>query len=268
MASDIRTIDGVAVHTSGTGPAMVLLHANGGDHRDFEGVADRLAERATVHAIDWPGHGASAATDTPSACGFADLLPSLLEQLDGGPFVLLGNSVGGFAAIHAAGKRPDLVRGMVLVDPGGFTPRWPGTLIACRALGARLVVPWAMRVLPRLYLRTRTPEVVRIRDRAVAASQSPEARAVFGAIWRSFTDRRHDARAAAAAASAAGVPTLLMWGRRDPVLLWAVDGRRARRAFPAAQVATFPCGHQPFAEMPEEFLAAIVAFDTSLVGQA
>jgi pimeloyl-ACP methyl ester carboxylesterase len=88
---------------------------------------------------------------------------------------------------------------------------------------------------------------------------------VFAAIWRSFTDPRHDARPDAAALG--GIPTLLVWGRRDPVLLWRVDGRRARRALPAAQVATFPCGHQPFAEVPEEFLARLADFEASLVGR-
>jgi pimeloyl-ACP methyl ester carboxylesterase len=259
-------IDGVAVHTSGSGPSMVLLHANGGDHRDFDAIVGRLASDATVHAVDWPGHGDSAAATAPTACGFADLLPAILDQLGGGPFLVFGNSVGGFAALRAAARRPDLFRGLVLVDPGGFTPRWPGTLLACRVLGARVVARRAMRVLPRLYLRTRTSAVDAIRERAVATSRSPEAATVFASMWRSFTDPRHDARSDAAAAAA--IPTLLMWGRRDPVLLWAIDGRRARRALPSARVATFACGHQPFAEMPDEFLAEVADFEASLASRA
>jgi pimeloyl-ACP methyl ester carboxylesterase len=53
---------------------------------------------------------------------------------------------------------------------------------------------------------------------------------------------------------------LLAWGSRDPVLPWWIDGRRARRALPDADVTVFRCGHQPFVEMPDEFCAALEGF--------
>ncbi|MEI6700940.1 MAG: alpha/beta hydrolase, partial [Actinomycetota bacterium] len=79
----------------------------------------------------------------------------------------------------------------------------------------------------------------------------------FGSIWRSFAERDHDARTAAALIT---VPTLLVWGRSDPVLPWIVDGRRARRALPHADVLRLSCGHQAFAEVPEAFLNGLDAF--------
>lgn len=255
------SIDGVAVHTAGSGPALVLLHANGGDHRDFDAILPALAEHWTVHALDWPGHGESTSSAERGAVAFAELLPRILSQLPGEPFVVLGNSVGGFAAIRTAATHPALVRALVLVQTGGFTPRWPGTLLACRVIGSRRVAPRAMRVLPRLYLRRRNDGVRDVFERADAASRRPESVAAFAAVWRSFTDRRHDARPDAARID---VPTLLLWGRRDPVLPWRLDGRRARRAFPAATVATFRCGHQPFIEQPDELLAALAPFLSGL----
>lgn len=257
MPERIRLIEGVAVHTSGAGPALVLLHANGGDADDFAAIRDRLAQSHTIHALDWPGWGASDPDPSPSALGYAAVLPRVLDQLPGGPFALLGNSVGGFAAIHAAAARPDLVSALVLVDPGGFTPRWLGTLLACRAIANHRLAAAMMRVLPRLYLRRSTPAVQAIRAHAVALSHEPQRVRAFSAIWRSFTDRDHQARDAAARVTA---PTLLVWGRRDPVLPWAIDGRRARRALPHAHVVTLPCGHQAFAELPDEFLAAAEPF--------
>lgn len=254
-------VEGVAVHTTGAGPAVVLLHANGGDHRDFEAVVDHVAQTATVHAVDWPGHGDSPPMPAPGACEYADLLPAVLDQLDGGPFLLVGNSVGGFAALRTAARRPDLVRGLVLIDTGGFTPRWPGTLVACRAIASSRVAPRAMRVLPRLYLRRSTPAVAAVRSRAVEASRSADQVRTFSAIWRSFTERDHDARGDAAAVT---VPTLLAWGTRDPVLPWWVDGRRARRALAQADVATFSCGHQPHVEVPDDFVAAFDRFAATL----
>ena len=257
MAPPTRTIEGAAIHSSGDGPPLVLLHANGGDASDFAAIADRLAATNSVHAIDWPGWGVADPDPAPTALGYAALLPRVLDALALGPAVLLGNSVGGFAAIRTAAVRPDLVRALVLVDPGGFTPRWPGTIAACRLIGSARLAPTMMRVLPRCYLRRDTPTVRAIRNHAVEMSHDPARVATFASIWRSFAERDHDARDAAARI---GVPTLLAWGTQDPVLPWATDGRRARRALPRATVATFPCGHQPFAELPEAFLGALVPF--------
>ncbi|NQW47298.1 MAG: alpha/beta fold hydrolase, partial [Planctomycetes bacterium] len=44
--------------TVGAGPSLVLLHANGGDHRDFAAIVPPLAESGwRVTVLDWPGHG-------------------------------------------------------------------------------------------------------------------------------------------------------------------------------------------------------------------
>lgn len=82
--------------STGDGPSLVLLHANGGDHRDFESVVGDLAKSGwRVTTVDWPGHGSSPRHDPESAVGFGVLLGRLLDSL-GGTHVLLGNSVGGF----------------------------------------------------------------------------------------------------------------------------------------------------------------------------
>ena len=257
MTSTTRTVDGVAVHSAGSGQSVVLLHANGGDHHDFDVITPELSRHATVHAIDWPGHGASDPISDPSACGFADLLPSILEQLGRGPFTLIGNSVGGFAALRTAARRSDLVRAVVLVNPGGFTPRWPTTFLVCRLLGSQRVAPVAMRLLPRIYLRRRTSAVDAIRSAAVVASRDPQKIRTFARIWRSFTDRDHDARLDARIID---VPAIIVWGTRDPILPWLVDGRRARKVLDGTRVVKLACGHQAFAELPTEFMAVVNEF--------
>lgn len=257
MAPSTASLNGLAVHTHGSGPPIVLLHDNGGDHRDFDEIAGQLAQRATVHAIDWPGHGDSPSVDDPGACRFAELLPAVLDQLGDGPFILIGNSVGGFAALRTAAQRPDLVKALILIDPGGFTPRSPISFIACRLFGSERIAPTAMQLLPRLYLRTRTAAVHAMRQRAITASHTPGQVRTFASIWRSFAERNHDARADAAGLS---MPVVLMWGTRDPVLPWLLDGRRARRALPDATIKRFPCGHQAHIELPDAFLRVVIPF--------
>ena len=257
MTDRVVRVGGVTVHVTGSGPGIVLLHANGGDHRDFDSIVPTLARTRTVYAIDWPGHGDSDPTAHVTACGFADLLPSVLEGLGCGPVVLLGNSVGGFAALRTAIEHPDLVTKLVLVNPGGFTPRSPFMLATCNLFGSNRLAPTVMRQLPRLYLRRRTDAVADVRERAEIASQSPDQVATFASMWKSFTDPRHDGRRGADRLT---VPTLLVWGRKDPVLPWWIDGRRAAKALPGATVVTMNCGHQAFLEMPDEFLATLDTF--------
>lgn len=244
--------------TVGAGPSLVLLHANGGDRRDFAAIVPPLAESGwRVTVLDWPGHGRSPRTGLATAVGFGTLLVDVLEGM-GGRHVLLGNSVGGFAALHAAAQAPDLVGGLVLVSPGGFTPRWPGMTAVCRAIGSPVVAPRAYRALPRLYLRARNPGVSAAIARAEEASRSAEGTEVFASLWRSFADPDYDARPLA---DGVCCPVLLAWGTRDPILPWRIDGRRARAALTDAEIVTFDgAGHQPFIERPEEFLDRTASF--------
>jgi pimeloyl-ACP methyl ester carboxylesterase len=172
VPNQIRKVQGLAVHVFGDGPGLVLLHANGGDHREFDEVIPALSRTRTVYAIDWPSHSDSDPADDLTAVALAELLPSVLDELGGDPFALIGNSVGGFAALRTAITSPDLVSRLVLVNPGGFTPRTPFSLVTCRLMGSRPVAPVAMRQLPRFYLRRSSGAVTVVRERAVDASRS------------------------------------------------------------------------------------------------
>ena len=258
MTERSGTVNNMYLETVGSGPSLVMLHANGGDSRDYAAVVPGLAGSGwRVTTLDWPGHGRSPGSDPQTAVGLGTALVDVLEGI-GGRHVLLGNSVGGFAALHAAAHAPDLVSGLVLVSPGGFTPRWPGMAMLCRTIGSPAVAPRAYRRLPRWYLRDRGPAVTAAIARAQEASRSPDNAAVYASLWRSFADPEHDARPLAAGVCC---PALLAWGTRDPILPWRVDGRRARAALSDAEIVTFKgAGHQPFIERPAEFLDRTASF--------
>src|SRR5436190_8188977 len=83
----------------GVGPPLVLLHATLHDHHDYDAVVDALARRHRVIALDWPHHGDSAASGPPpDAVSCAGVLADLVDALELRGMVLVGNSVGGFAA--------------------------------------------------------------------------------------------------------------------------------------------------------------------------
>ena len=93
-----------------------------------------------------------------------------------------------------------------------------------------------------------------LRDAGRIASD-PQRRAVFSAVWRSFTEPDHDLRTLRAPA----VPTMLCWGRWDPVLPRLTDGRRAARVL-QTPLRTYPSGHEPYAELPDRWHHDVEAF--------
>ncbi|HVT35605.1 MAG TPA: alpha/beta hydrolase, partial [Nevskiaceae bacterium] len=126
----------------GAGAPLVLLSANPGDRRDFDAVAPELAQRYQLLRLDWPGYGLSPAPQPPasaSAMLFAQLLGELMQQLQLPPAIILGNSVGCYAAVSLALAQPAQVRALVLVSPGGFSPQNAVTRTFCRIKGNEAV---------------------------------------------------------------------------------------------------------------------------------
>jgi pimeloyl-ACP methyl ester carboxylesterase len=101
---------------AGEGPTVLLLHAGGERRSVWEPVVAALAPRGyRCVAVDQRGHGASPATGADSLDRLASDVVTLCEE-SGPPVVLVGASLGGFAALVAAASRPALVAGLVLVD--------------------------------------------------------------------------------------------------------------------------------------------------------
>ena len=103
------------------GPALHFAHANGFNAQTYQSLLQPLSGRFHIHASDARGHGFST---LPTPDGFAagwtcfrDDLIALLEQLETGPAILAGHSMGGVMSLMAAALRPDLVRGLVLIEP-------------------------------------------------------------------------------------------------------------------------------------------------------
>ncbi len=113
----------VACHrlADGAGRPLLLLHALHGSARDW---LDAPAWPGPVHAIDFSGHGDSAAVRgggyTPElfvADADAALGAIVGEGDDGDGIVLAGAGMGAYIALLLAGARPDLVHA-ALLGPG------------------------------------------------------------------------------------------------------------------------------------------------------
>src|SRR5713226_8492295 len=114
-------VDGVrlAVARQGQGPPVACLHAIGHGGGDFDAFASAVKARFEVIRLDWPGQGRSGPDPKPlSPSRYADLLGGVLDQLRIEDPIVVGNSIGGAAALIYA--RDHRVRALVLCDSGGL----------------------------------------------------------------------------------------------------------------------------------------------------
>ncbi|MCE2679056.1 MAG: alpha/beta hydrolase [Burkholderiales bacterium] len=264
----LSSLDGQPVHVRvfGDGPPLVLLHANPGDSRDFDALIPHLSPHFQTIAIDFPGYGLSPAPlalngpallEWAGADAFLRLFESLAEQLGLKKFTLLGNSVGGNVAARYALSHPERVVSLILVSPGGFTAHNPMTRFFCKLQSQRWFKKLQGDVLTRLYLKHKTPATRAMLARAGGEQSRPDCLQVNCAVWASFLDERHDLREQA---KAIACPVLLVSGKSDPVIPARSDGKNAAAAMPHAQWHVLPCGHAPFAEIPDQFAAILLPF--------
>lgn len=103
----------------GHGSPVVLLHGLAGHAGEWSETAGWLVDNHRVVAIDARGHGRSEREpDDVSRTAHVQDVAFVIEELGLDPVVLVGQSPGGITALLLAAKRPDLVRGLVLVEAG------------------------------------------------------------------------------------------------------------------------------------------------------
>jgi 3-oxoadipate enol-lactonase/4-carboxymuconolactone decarboxylase len=96
---------------------LLVLHGMGCGHRDILAMGEAFADRFDVIVPDLPGHGESyrdAARCTLN--GSADDIAALCAQLGIDQADVIGHSRGGRVAMALAGRHPDLVRQLVVLD--------------------------------------------------------------------------------------------------------------------------------------------------------
>ncbi|MCU7727906.1 alpha/beta hydrolase [Actinoplanes sp. KI2] len=119
------------------GTPVVLLHGSGSSAGTWDRFAARLRGRRTI-AIDLRGHATSARTRGYALASIRDDVLGLIEALRLRDTVLIGHSVGGYAALAAALEAPELIGRLVLEDLAA-PPKAPGSttrINPVQALGA------------------------------------------------------------------------------------------------------------------------------------
>src|SRR2546428_744383 len=158
MATMQTSFGPVSYTDEGSGPPVVLLHAALHDRTDFAPVTDALGKGRRVLALDWPGHGESPLPATPlRAVELGDLLIEFADRLGLTNAVVVGNSVGGYAACRLALERVDRVAGVVLINNGGFTPHSDVTRFFCGVMGRPPVIKTVVPGFVRAFMPAKNP---------------------------------------------------------------------------------------------------------------
>ncbi|MFG6198850.1 alpha/beta fold hydrolase [Nonomuraea sp. JJY05] len=99
-----------------TAPPLLLIHGRTANHNDWNGITQHFAARYHVIALDLRGHGASDYQAPYELPGMAEDVVALLGHLGIGRATLIGHSLGGVMAYHAAMNHPDRIERLVLED--------------------------------------------------------------------------------------------------------------------------------------------------------
>jgi pimeloyl-ACP methyl ester carboxylesterase len=218
-------VDGLDVryYTAGKGDPLVVIHGGGGDARTWLNNIEVLSEKYTVYVPDLPGYGESQPLDgdyyIPELTGFINDF-SVHLGLDS--FYLVGHSLGGGVALNYALESPHKIKKLVLVSSlclGREIALWvrllsiPAILRSIGSLTLALLkgIKWVV---------TTFMEQVEF-----VIPLSPASVYIGGSV----TTLKEQTLILANRLSEIIMPTLLVWGSKDPIV-------PVRHAYAAAQV--------------------------------
>jgi pimeloyl-ACP methyl ester carboxylesterase len=248
-------------------PTLVVLHGYTGHARSWDAFAAAMSDRYRVIALDQRGHGESAWAGA-GGYGVGEMsedLEAFISALGLADLDLVGLSMGGMVAMDYAGRLPEALRRLVIVDIGPEivsqgssriqsaqkqTDVFDSREAAFAAMGA------ANPIAPDAHLRHRVyNNLMGLQDGRFTWRYDRVLRDVRELKTRSAEDGW-------ASCAAIAVPTLVMRGELSDILAIEV-AERMIKTIPDARLATVEgSGHSIPLDKPEGFLAAARPFLT------
>jgi 3-oxoadipate enol-lactonase len=241
-----------AVHDTGTGPALLFLHAFPLDASQWDHQVAALSGSYRCLRPDYWGCGSSPPPPAGEASldDYARSVLSALDQLRVAQFTLVGLSMGGYVAFALWRQAAERISALALCNTRA-------TADTDAARSDRLAV--AERILEshsvESLVEANVERLLGVRARGEAHITDP----VRARIRRCTPEGvAHAQRAMAARPDSSpqlpsmSVPVLVIAGSEDAVIP-AVDTRALADGITAAQLTVMPCGHLSNLEQPQEF---------------
>ncbi len=220
---------------AGQGEPLIMVHGLSGSARWWDHNVDFFAQHFRVYAVDLIGFGGS--NHQPFELErMADLLQAWMDHLQMDRARVIGHSMGGLIAAELTADAQERVEKLVLVDAAALPldrTYWQNVLSLI----------WAIRYAPLDFWPI-----------------------LFSDAWRAgpFTILRASHQLLAADISdkidKINVPTLLVWGERDPLVPLELGRRLQKRLRYTDLVVLKGVGHNPMWDKPEAFNRAVLDF--------
>ena len=242
---------------SGEGPAVVLVHGRGPDHRMWEPQVEALSAAHRLVRYDLRGFGRSPCGE--NAYAHADDLATLLDHLGIERAVVVGCSLGGGAAVNFAVLHPGRLLGLVAVGSslGGYA--WSQEFHDMFREAHRIAMESGPQAANEYYRGSslfahahHSPEVER-RTRDLLRDDD-------GAHWTRPDLGRPLVPPAIERLGTISVPALVVVGEFDVPDMLAIADILTERIPRASKVVLDGLGHLPSLEDPERFNRLVLEF--------
>jgi pimeloyl-ACP methyl ester carboxylesterase len=258
----------ISVMEAGEGPPVLMLHGLGATKASFLPTVAALAESHRAIAIDLPGFGDS---DKPLRAAydpafFARSGVALLDALGIDQADVVGNSMGGRAALEMGLSAPDRVGRLVLLTPSLAWLRsrpWAAPLrLVAPQLGLIQPAPRAIveSLVRRLVPAQESEWTAAGVDEFLRSYLSPSGRAAFYAAARNiYLESPRGENGFWTRLSDLEAESLFVWGSLDQIVPIGF-ARHVHEALPGARHLALDCGHVPQMERPDETHRAMLSF--------
>ena len=241
---------------AGSGPTVILLHGLGGNGQSWAFSVGPLAAKYHVVVPDQLGFGNS---DKPvinyRVRTYVDFLAEFYKQLKIERATLVGHSMGGWIAAAFTIAFPDKVDRLVMADAAGYAPPAnfdykslynlnPSTREGMKQLAARVFFNKSF---------SSDAMVDQLLAQRMSAGDGYTINSLIESVGRreDFLDGQ---------LGKIKVPTLIVWGREDGLVL-LTEGERLKQDIPHAKFVVFDrCSHFPQIEKAGEFNVAVLEF--------
>ena len=252
----------IAYEITGEGPLVVCVPSLGDVRGEYRFLTPSLVKAGyRVVVMDPRGHGeSSTGWDDYSVAGVGDDIVALIRELNAGPAIVLGTSMGGGAAIWSAVEAPELVRGMIMVNPFVDGDGDKFLVFVLSILFARPWGPAAWKMYYKSLYPTRKPAdfVEYITALTDNLKQHGRLEAVMGML-------RASKRASGERMPKVTQPALVIMGSKDPDFKNPeAEAMRIAEAVCGRYSMIENAGHYPHAEMPEVTAPLVLEFLNSL----
>ncbi len=255
----------------GAGPPLILLHGDGENAADWQWVLSQLATTHSVYAPNLPGFDGDYKPNIEyTATFYARFIENFLDIRGIEQAAVVGNSLGGLAALHFALRAPQRVTALGLVDSIGLGRAIHPALPPLTLPGfGELGIEWAktpLGAMQRAWFRARLlfAEISHVPSAWIAEqyrlAQTPGCLQTALAALRAVLDLGGQREVLLHQLPRLEMPTCIIWGEQDRI----VPIRQAQEGVALLKhgslVSIAECGHLPHVEQPDRFAIALSRF--------